>query len=98
MRLEYFDYFSGYLDLRIYFQICTGCGKTSFLLNLIYDLLPWSKLYVCAKDLEEEKYVGLKSACQPVKLIDKAFDYIFDTVTLRMLMLQIKMNIESNCL
>jgi ABC-type transporter Mla maintaining outer membrane lipid asymmetry ATPase subunit MlaF len=34
----------------------SGCGKTNLLLNLIYDLLPWSRLYVYAKDLNEEKY------------------------------------------
>ena len=57
----------------------SGCGKTNFLLNLIYDFLPWSKLYVYAKDLVEEKYVELKSACEQTRLIDKDFEFIFDT-------------------
>jgi hypothetical protein len=55
-----------------------GCGKTNLLLNLIYYLLPWSKLYVYAKDLEEEKHVELKSAWEQAKLIDKDFEFIFD--------------------
>jgi len=57
----------------------SGSGKTNMLLNLIYDLLPWSRLYVYAKDLEEEKYCNLREACEKVKRIDDDFEFTFDT-------------------
>ena len=49
------------------------------LLNLIYDLLPWSRLYVYAKDLNEEKYCQLNEACEKVKQVDEDFNFTFDT-------------------
>lgn len=42
----------------------TGSGKTNLLLNLIYDLLYFDSLYVCAKDLNEEKYQELLQVCE----------------------------------
>lgn len=60
----------------------SGCGKTNILMNFIYYLLPWSRLYVYAKDLEEDKYVELKTKCENVKLIDKDFEFIFDTTNI----------------
>ncbi len=57
----------------------SGCGKTNLLLNLIYDLLPWSRLYIYAKDLNEEKYIQLKEACEQVKQIDEDFEFTFDS-------------------
>ncbi len=57
----------------------SGCGKTNLLLNLIYDLLPWSRLYVYAKDLNEEKYCQLREACEKVQQIDEEFDFTFET-------------------
>lgn len=42
----------------------TGSGKTNLLLNLIYDLLPWTKLYVYAKNLHEDKYKSLQEVCR----------------------------------
>lgn len=38
----------------------TGCGKTNLLLNFVYDLLPWEKLYIFARDLQESKYLQLQ--------------------------------------
>lgn len=32
----------------------SGCGKTNLLLNLIYDLLPWSRLYVYFKQIDDD--------------------------------------------
>jgi uridine kinase len=37
----------------------SGCGKSNLLLNLIYDVLDFDKLYFCAKDLSEPKYERL---------------------------------------
>ena len=57
----------------------SGCGKTNLLLNLIYDLLPWSRLYVFAKDLYEDKYCQLRHNCEAVKSIDERFQFTFDS-------------------
>ncbi len=56
----------------------SGCGKTNLLLNLTYDLLPWSRLYVYAKDLNEEKYTQLREACEKVKQTDDVFHLTLD--------------------
>ncbi len=45
----------------------TGTGKTNLLCNLLYDSLKWTKLYLNAKDLSEDKYVTLFEACQKVQ-------------------------------
>jgi len=37
----------------------SGCGKTNLILNVIYDLQYWDNIYICAKDIHEEKYAGL---------------------------------------
>ena len=42
----------------------TGSGKTNLLLNLIYDLLPWTRLYLYAKNLHEHKYRQLQECCE----------------------------------
>ncbi len=44
----------------------SGKGKTNLLCNLLYDSLKWTRLYVNAKDLSEDKYVTLLEACQNV--------------------------------
>lgn len=41
----------------------SGSGKTNLLLNMIYNLLPWTKLYIYAKNLFEPKYKQLKDTC-----------------------------------
>ena len=56
----------------------SGCGKTNVLLNLIYDLLPWSTLYVYAKDLTEHKYAELHNVCELASKVS-AFQYVFDS-------------------
>lgn len=38
----------------------SGCGKTNLLLNFIYDWMDFDRLYVCAKDIFEPKYVTLR--------------------------------------
>ena len=37
----------------------SGCSKTNFLLNFIYDNLYFQKIYLYAKDLEEDKFEDL---------------------------------------
>ena len=37
----------------------SGSGKTNLLLNLIYDYVYFNKIYLYAKDLEEDKYQDL---------------------------------------
>ena len=49
----------------------TGTGKTNLLCNLLYDSLKWTKLYVNAKDLTEDKYVTLLEACQNAQNVNK---------------------------
>ena len=44
---------------RILITGCSGSGKSNLLLNLIYDILEFDKLYFCAKDLNESKYEKL---------------------------------------
>lgn len=56
----------------------SGCGKTNLLLNLIYDLLPWSTLYVYAKDLSEPKYSELAKVCELANKVSP-FEYHFDS-------------------
>lgn len=63
---------------RILICGATACGKTNLALNLIYNLLPWSKLYVFAKDPTEAKYQSLQEACELASEIDP-FEYSFDT-------------------
>ena len=49
---------------RIIIVGSSGAGKTNVVLNLIYDMLPWTRLYVYAKDLTEPKYEELRMACE----------------------------------
>ena len=52
----------------------SGCGKTNLLLNLIYDRLKWSNLYVYVKDTSEQKYTDLLEACEAAQA-KVPFDY-----------------------
>lgn len=61
---------------RILISAPTGGGKTNLLLNLIYDMLPWSSLYIYAKDINEPKYQELREACDGANEI-KPFNYVF---------------------
>ena len=45
---------------RILICGASGSGKTNILLNLLYDVLDFDRLYLCAKDLEESKYQQLR--------------------------------------
>jgi hypothetical protein len=45
--------------IRILITGCSGSGKSNVLLNLIYDILEFDRLYFCAKDLSEPKYQKL---------------------------------------
>lgn len=46
---------------RMLISAGSGSGKTNLLLNLIYDLLYFDALYICAKDIFEPKYEKLQS-------------------------------------
>lgn len=54
----------------------SGSGKTNLLLNLVYDILPWTTIYVYAKDLSEKKYSDLEKACESASKISP-FHYEF---------------------
>ncbi len=54
----------------------TGCGKTNLLLNLIYDLMYWDRLYIYAKDLQEPLYQELMENCEKADEIH-SFEYDF---------------------
>lgn len=45
----------------------TGCGKTNLVLNLIYQYLPWSDLWIFARDITESKYTTLRDDCNEIK-------------------------------
>lgn len=45
----------------------TNSGKTNLLCHLIYDCLYWDRIYVNAKDLTEDKYENLLTACEHVQ-------------------------------
>ena len=58
---------------RILITGASGSGKSNILLNLIYDILCFDRLYFCAKDLSELKYEQLienLTKYQDVKLTD----------------------------
>ena len=61
------------------FLICgpSGSGKTNVVLNLIYDLLPWTRLYIYAKDLTEPKYEELRTVCEAAQA-KEPFHFSFD--------------------
>lgn len=44
----------------------TGCGKTLTAFNLIFDYLPWTKLYINCKDPNENRYIFLKEVLDQV--------------------------------
>jgi hypothetical protein len=50
----------------------SGSGKTNLLMNLIFQFLPWTRLYIYAKDLSEPKYVLLRDALEESAAADDA--------------------------
>ena len=45
----------------------SGCGKTNYLLNLIYNYLYYNKIYIYAKHLIESKYQMLQDFFEEVE-------------------------------
>jgi len=43
-----------------------GCGKTDTLMNMLYNLLYYDKIYLYSKNLEQPKYQGLLQAFTPI--------------------------------
>lgn len=47
----------------------SGSGKTNILLNLIFDMVYWDRIYVYAKDTTESKYVLLKQQLEHIQSV-----------------------------
>ena len=45
----------------------SGCGKTNLLLDMIYRLLYYDKIYLYAKNIQQSKYQNLMKTFEPLK-------------------------------
>lgn len=79
-RYKNYDRFK--IDLPARFLICgkTGSGKTNLLLNLVFDMGCFTRIFLCAKNLEEPLYRFLIDEIQKVeKRLKKVGEIIFIT-------------------
>ena len=44
----------------------SGCGKTNLLLEMIYKLLYFDKIYLYARNLQQSKYKHLLKSLEPI--------------------------------